>query len=316
MAISIPASTTANLVYLTEPEGGVRAYQSSDADPITGERKRNFGREGKDVVLENLRGKEDLATLDTAGFQYFKHKSKHSSFANDEEIYKEYYPESIELIKSLTGASRVVLFDHSKRAFIYSFIQLTIYSFPAVRRRRPGEVDDSPDRRQPAVQVHVDQTNKSSIARVHRHLPADEAPKLLEGRFQIINLWRPIAHPAIDWPLGLCDYRSVDENDTFPVALIFPHREGETLGVKYNPNHKWKYLHGMTPDEIVLIKWYVALSWFLRGSQRPILSASFDSKQDGSVALFTPHTGFSDPSTPEGTPFRQSIELRALVFYD
>ena len=44
--------------------------------------------------------------------------------------------------------------------------------------------------------------------------------------------------------------------------------------------------------------------------------ASFDSKQDGSVALFTPHTGFSDPSTPEGTPFRQSIELRALVFYD
>lgn len=51
----------------------------------------------------------------------------------------------------------------------------------------------------------------------------------------------------------------MDESDTFPVALIFPKREGETLGVKYNPNHKWKYLHGMTPDEIVLIKWYVAL---------------------------------------------------------
>jgi hypothetical protein len=48
----------------------------------------------------------------------------------------------------------------------------------------------------------------------------------------------------------------------------------------------------------------------------PILLASFDSKQDGSVAVFTPHTGFSDPNTPEGTPFRQSIELRALVFYD
>ena len=315
MAIS---STTANLRYVTEPAGGVRAYQNSEADPITGERKRNYGFESKDVVVENLRGREDSVTLDTAGFQYFEHKSKHASFTNDEEIYQEYYPESIELIKSLTGASRVVLFDHSMHAFRLSSNKITLsYSFTAVRRRRPGELEDHPGRRQPAVQVHVDQTNKSSIARVQRHLPAADVPKLLEGRFQIINLWRPIANPALDWPLGLCDYKSVDENDTFPMALIYPNHEGETLGVKYNPNHKWKYLHGMTPDEIVLIKWYVSLAFprFSRSSEVHLF-ASFDSKQDGSVALFTPHTGFSDPSTPEGTPFRQSIELRALVFYD
>lgn len=43
---------------------------------------------------------------------------------------------------------------------------------------------------------------------------------------------------------------------------------------------------------------------------------SFDSLQDGSVARLAPHTGFQDPNTPEGTPLRESIELRALVFYD
>lgn len=43
---------------------------------------------------------------------------------------------------------------------------------------------------------------------------------------------------------------------------------------------------------------------------------SFDSIQDGSVAAFTPHTAFADPTTPPGTPLRESIELRALVFYD
>jgi hypothetical protein len=145
--------------------------------------------------------------------------------------------------------------------FIYAFEQIAHnHLFPAIRRRRPGEVGDSPDRRQPVAQAHVDQTNKSSVARVHRHLPAADVPKLLKGRFQIINLWRPIAHPAIDWPLALCDYRSVAQNDGFPVALIYPDYEGETLGIKYNPNHKWKYLHGMTPDEIVLIKWCVSLS--------------------------------------------------------
>ncbi|KAJ3518940.1 hypothetical protein NMY22_g13432 [Coprinellus aureogranulatus] len=141
-------------------------------------------------------------------------------------------------------------------------------------------------------------TTKSSIARVHRHLPASDAPALLEKRFQIINLWRPINVPALEWPLGLCDYRSVNpEKDALPVALVYPDREGETYGITYNPNHKWKYLRGMTPEEVVLIK-------------------CFDSVQDGSVAVFTPHTGFSDPTTPPDAPHRESIELRALVFYD
>jgi hypothetical protein len=127
----------------------------------------------------------------------------------------------------------------------------------AIRRRR--RQPDSVDRRQPVAQVHVDQTAASSIARVHRHLPAPDVPKLLDHRFQIINLWRPIAVPAVDWPLALCDYRSVDlEKDTFPVALISAESTGETMGVKYNENHRWKYFHGMTPEEIVLIKWQVA----------------------------------------------------------
>ena len=92
----------------------------------------------------------------------------------------------------------------------------------------------------------------------HRHLPAADAPQLLKRRFQIINLWRPLVHPAWDWPLALCDWRSVDpHNDVVPVTLRYPDREGETFGVKYSPEHHWKYLKGMQPDEFVLIKWFV-----------------------------------------------------------
>ena len=112
MTASTLATTTASLLYATDPEDGSRAC--IHVDPITDERTKNYECEYKDVVVENLRGKEDSVTLDTAGFQYFKHTSKHTSFATDEEIHQEYYPESIELIKSLTGASRVVLFHHSK----------------------------------------------------------------------------------------------------------------------------------------------------------------------------------------------------------
>lgn len=89
-------------------------------------------------------------------------------------------------------------------------------------------------------------------------MPAEDAPELVRRRFQIINLWRPIGNPAIEFPLALCDYRSVDkDHDPFPVALVYPDREGETMGIRYNPKHEWKYRHGMTPDEFVLIKWFV-----------------------------------------------------------
>ena len=128
---------------------------------------------------------------------------------------------------------------------------------PAIRRRRrPGEADRSPEARQPVPQVHVDQTTASAIARVHRHLPAEDAPALLARRFQIINLWRPIARPAHDWPLALCDFRSVDpRTDLVPTDLVYEDHKGETNSVRFNPGHRWKYLPGMTPDEFVLIKW-------------------------------------------------------------
>jgi hypothetical protein len=130
--------------------------------------------------------------------------------------------------------------------------------FVAIRRRRPGEPDNSPQKRQPVSLVHVDQTTASAIACVHRHLPPEEAPSLLRRRFQIINLWRPISHAAVDWPLALCDFRSVDvKNDLVPITLIYPDREGENFGLTHNPNHKWKYKRAMTPEEFVLIKWLV-----------------------------------------------------------
>jgi hypothetical protein len=248
----------------------------------TGERERNSISDPRPIIIENLRGKEDAATLDTAGFQLFHRPSKHTAFTDHEEIKKEYYPESVELFKEITGASRVFIFDH------------------VIRRRRPGQMDTGAEnRRQPFAQVHGDQTTRGAISRVHLHLPASDAPALLEKRFQIVNLWRPIGHPAFDFPLGICDYRTLDtERDTYLVSVVRPDGDGgEMLGVKYNESQKWSYFYGMTPEEFVLIK-------------------CFDSVQDGSVAVFCPHTAFEDPATPEGALPRESIELRALVFYD
>ncbi|KAI0746840.1 hypothetical protein C8Q80DRAFT_1105202 [Daedaleopsis nitida] len=280
MTFSTADTVTATLNYFTPPEDGSAPYIYINADPSTGRRQRNWEVVPHEVEIENIRGREDAVSLDTTGFQYFRHPAQHKTFENNEVVEKEYYPESIELVKKLTGASRAVVFDHT------------------IRRRRPGEIEDTPEKRQPVPQVHIDQTPESAVARVHRHLPAEDVPKLLAGRFQIINLWRPIAHPAYDWPLALCDYRTVDRaNNLVPTALRYPDRDGQTFSVKYNPSYKWRYLRGMEPEELVLIKCY-------------------DSKNDGVTANFTPHTAFEDPTTPKDAPLRESIELRLLVFYD
>lgn len=106
-----------------------------------------------------------------------------------------------------------------------------------------------------ALRVHVDQTPEAATNRVKRHVP-ELAEELLKHRYQIINLWRPISHPAVESPLAVCDYRSINwEQDLVPTTLRYPDRDGETFTVNYNPAHKWKYLKGITPEEAILIKW-------------------------------------------------------------
>jgi hypothetical protein len=107
------STVSAELVYFAPPSDGSRPFTSINADSTTGQRARNWEQEVHTVKIENVRGKESDYTLDTAGFQYVTKPSKHSAFNNNDEIREEYYPESIELLKDITGASKVVFFDHS-----------------------------------------------------------------------------------------------------------------------------------------------------------------------------------------------------------
>ncbi|KAG5651309.1 hypothetical protein H0H81_009110, partial [Sphagnurus paluster] len=142
--------TTAKLNFYVAPPPGVHAYQIAYPDPNSTEPDRNWTLAAEGVVIENLRGKgDDTYTLNTAGFQLVNQPAKYTTFTDDAEIERLYYPESVDLIKEVTGASRVVFFDHT------------------IRCRRPGQSDQA-GKRQPSLQVHVDQSTAAAIARVHR----------------------------------------------------------------------------------------------------------------------------------------------------
>ena len=119
MVNSATNTPTATLFYGVHPEDGSRAAIQVlfKPDPVTGENyKKNFTYEEKTAVIENVRGKEGSVSLDTTGFQYYNHPTKLTAddFSDEATVVNKYYPETIETIKKLTGASRVVIFDHSQ----------------------------------------------------------------------------------------------------------------------------------------------------------------------------------------------------------
>ncbi|KAF2174948.1 hypothetical protein K469DRAFT_743521 [Zopfia rhizophila CBS 207.26] len=146
------------------------------------------------ITVHDVTGKEKEYTLDGNGFQFHEHTSVEKDFLDDEQIKAQYYPETEQLLKDVTGATRVFIFDHT------------------IRRRKPGEQESRVRQlRGPVQQVHIDQSYKASLSRVPHHLP-DEAEKLLQGRVQIINVWRPIKTVLRD-PLAVAEAHSVPDTD-------------------------------------------------------------------------------------------------------
>ena len=225
------------------------------------------------VEISNGRGKR--FSLDENGFTFVAHKTAVKDFLDLEELKRVYYPEVSQLIKTISGAKRVHVFDHTLRS---------------------GDQGEREAKllREPVLSAHNDYTEWSGPNRV-RELMGDEADLLLAHRFAIIQVWRAINQPIESNPLAIADAKSVEPGDLLVAERRYPHRVGQTYRLKYSPRHRWVYFPRMRRDEALVFK-------------------VFDSEKDGR-ARFTPHTSFDDPATPPGAPPRQSIEARALAFF-
>ncbi|KAG2074345.1 hypothetical protein BDR04DRAFT_1151035 [Suillus decipiens] len=96
-------NTISTLNYLLAPPDGSQPYNRVYTDDATGKPIRNWIEDPHDMQVEDVCEKEELCKLDNAGFQYGREAAKHTSFSNDDEIECECYPESIDLIRRVTG---------------------------------------------------------------------------------------------------------------------------------------------------------------------------------------------------------------------
>ena len=226
------------------------------------------------VSIHDARANADLS-LDTSGFMLADHVTRVTNFFDPAQIESVYYPEIIDLIKRISGAARVVVFDHTLRS---------------------GDEAERQEKRLREVirGAHNDFTEWSGPQRVRDILP-DEAEQLLGRRFAIIQAWRPLNDVLLANPLAMADARSVALGDLLVAERRYPNRVGQTYRLTFNPAHRWSYFARQRRDEAIVFK-------------------VFDSAKDGR-ARFTPHTSFDDPTTPAGAPARQSIEVRTLAFF-
>lgn len=229
------------------------------------------------VLVSDISGDEDQYTLDSHGFQYCRSESKEKDFVDEDEIKNDYYPECAQLLKDVTGASRIHIFNHKVRRGPTQWHHLGLKNLA---------------NRGPVTKTHVDQSYDGAELRLRWELP-EQADDLVKKRYQIINVWRPIRRIQKD-PIAVADANTVPDADLVAAVMVEDDYHGEQWVVRHNPAHRWYYKHLLSPDEVLLIK-------------------CFDSNE--AVARRALHSAFEDPVYRDYES-RQSIEVRCLVLYD
>jgi hypothetical protein len=267
-----PAQIEATLNYIVDDGSKVFTIVASPGSTDT----RSGGTpDPRLVAIHNGRSQANDFVLERHGFRFVRHDTKVADFYHEEQIRRVYYPEMEALIKAESGAKRVIVFDHTLRT-------------------ADDELRESKQIREVVRRVHNDYTEWSAPQRVRDILP-DEAEQLLQRRFAIIQVWRPIKHPVETYPLAMADARTLSPQDMIVSERRAPGRIGQTYAIKYNSAHKWYWFPRMRREEAYVFK-------------------VFDSMKDGR-ARWTAHTAFVDPTSPPHARPRESIEIRTMAFF-
>lgn len=232
------------------------------------------------VEFHDLRDKEQKPALHEEGFTMLPHRSEVTDFG-DAGQHAGYCRELEQLLREVTGAPLVFL---SPTVVLRS-------------RSHPRYVDDVVSDRVADV-VHCDRTDRSVWLEARwalKHYGIEKAP---EGRLVSYNVWRALTPPPQDFPLALCDLRSVRE-DRLVRGLSIGNAAGRGGEVEFylslfDPGQRWCYFSNLTRDEVLVFQQY-------------------DSAATGPSGCL--HTAFRDPSCTKATETRVSVEARAYVFF-
>jgi len=281
--------------YLDDGDFVTRRYVSRGVEINTGRYSdhRMVVRDGMPI--------RDHFRFDTHGFMLGRHSSAIRDFFDKEEVDRLYLRECEAAIQALTGASCV----SAGGWMIRTSADLTARAQEKVENyRHEGGIQP------PAGEAHVDYNEITGRRAAERAYPAafPEGPGY--KRYVCVSFWRTFSPGPQDWPLAICDGRTVSDEeatsntlfvvDELPIgdALTAPVAgEDQMIAAsifRHRARHRWWYFSNMAASDVLLFKFQ-------------------DSDHD--VTWRCPHTAFHDSSLPD-RKVRSSIEVRAVAFFE
>lgn len=124
-----------------------------------------------------------------------------------------------------------------------------------------------------------------------------------------VSVWKPLVGPVRDWPLAMCIPETVDTSrDLEPCDLVYPDYVVENQQVYFSEKLEWYFLSDQQPNEA-----WVFLQSDTDPNSRPGMCIVLS--EDSKLICQVPHTAFPLPPQNGKIAPRESIELRALVYY-
>ncbi|CAO1597474.1 hypothetical protein XANCAGTX0491_001282 [Xanthoria calcicola] len=248
-----------------------------------------------DIPLHDIRKLPKPPCFDGNGIEVrlLQTQLSYSDFFSDEKIKTTFFSELREDLARLLGTSNIQIFEYkvciahlslrrSERQLATRIGPSTQPNIPSVRWKQP---------RMGSTNFNLEESKKM----VYYHNGSD-ADDLVKQRFQCVNIWKPLRGPVRDWPLALCDARTIDPaRDLVTGDVVYQDHAEENYQVCYNPRQRWLYLSDQMPHEMLVFR--TADSW------------------EDRVGPGVPHCAFPYPTKVMDEQPRESIEVRALALH-
>ncbi|KIY03017.1 uncharacterized protein Z520_01483 [Fonsecaea multimorphosa CBS 102226] len=252
-------------------------FQVGGAIPET-----NMVDESRKVSIRNFRPLENAQNFEEYGFSASRIDCSLPSaeFDDKEKVGKIYYPAVKRMLwHKFPDAGQIRILEHGLRK--------RDPEFPATHKPFFKHV-------QPSTIAHiVPDYSIYSAART-----AQGAFKMAPSQYQrliTVNVWKSLQGPGNDWPLALCDWRTLDRpSESVVVDVVYSKDFTENESVYYSPKHKWYYFKDLGDDEVI------------------VFQQTDSALPTGGGAA---HASFHNPDADEYAAPRASIELRAFIFY-
>ncbi|GAB7348199.1 hypothetical protein MBLNU459_g6203t1 [Dothideomycetes sp. NU459] len=249
--------------------------------PPTGFPRSNISLEFHDITVQDARPFKDELSLEKNGYAIMDLHTEmnYDDFDDETKIKEVYLSEVSNVLRKYLGATSVQIFEHTVRKRHDTF---------------PISTGEPYKYNQPTSMAHCDTTLQWAKDMAVK-LNQEKGDEIFRGRFQCVNIWKPITGPVRDWPLAMCDPRTVKPANDFEACdLVYPDYVVENRQLYFRPEQRWFYMRDQQPHE----------AWvFMQSDTHGDLKS-------------VPHTSFPNPLASQTDAPRESVEARALVYYD